>query len=232
MFRVTMTFNGKPVKKYTFEKDEIAIGRDATCDIVIENIGASRRHAVIEKTAEGYVLSDLQSHNGTFVNGEKIFHHRLGETDEFFIGKFAFQFESLEPVVQVVGEGPAQSAPAKQEMPDMTFRLDRKEIEKIIGLSARGTAPQLVQLSPEQNKGTILLEKSYHVLGADETCDLRTPGFLLPAKAGVILRTDQGYRLLSLSKKLRVNGKEIGDVALMDGDLIELKRYRYRFCQG
>ena len=38
----------------------------------------------IEKTPEGYVLEDLKSHNGTFVGGEKVFHHQLKETDEFY----------------------------------------------------------------------------------------------------------------------------------------------------
>src|SRR5947208_8555414 len=126
MFRVTMTFGGKPVKKFTFDKSCVAIGRDAGCDIVVENIGASRRHATIEKTPEGYVLEDLKSHNGTFVGGEKVFHHQLRESDEFYIGKYAFQFEALEPVAQ----GPSTEEMAAPVAADMTFRLDRKEIEK------------------------------------------------------------------------------------------------------
>ena len=232
MFRVTMTFGGKPVKKYTFEQDVIAIGRDATCEIVVENIGASRRHATIEKTPEGYVLADLQSHNGTFVSGEKIFHHRLHESDEFYIGKYAFQFEALEPVMQVVAESPAASAPSKQEMPDMTFRLDRKEIAKIIGLSQRGSTPQLVQLAPERAKGTVLLEKAFYLVGADVVCDMKTPGILCPSKAGLLIRGDSGFRVVSLSKRFRVNGKSVHDAPLMDGDLVSVGRYRYRFCQG
>jgi hypothetical protein len=232
MFRVTMAFGGKPVKKYTFEKDAISIGRDATCEIVIENIGASRRHAMIERTADGYVLSDLQSHNGTFVNGEKVFHHQLGETDEFFIGKYAFQFEALEPVMQVVSDQPAASAPAPQAMPDMTFRLDRREIEKIIGLSARGSAPQFVQIAPEALKKSLLLEKTYYVLGSDAASEIKASGFFMPAKAAVLIRGDAGFRILSLSPKLRVNGNAVTDTALADGDLVTVGKHRFRFCQG
>lgn len=232
MFRVTMAFGGKPVKKYTFEKDSISIGRDSTCEIVVENIGASRRHAMIEKTPEGYVLSDLQSHNGTFVNGEKVFHHRLGETDEFFIGKYAFQFESLEPVMQVVSDSPAASAPAPQAMPDMTFRLDRKEIEKIVSMSARGTAPQLVQIAPESMKKSLILEKAYYLVGSDAVSEIKTPGFFMPAKAAVLLRGDAGFRIIGLSPKLRVNGNPVTDCALADGDLVQVGKHRFRFCQG
>lgn len=232
MFRVSMAFSGKPVKKFTFDKEQVTIGRDATCEIVIENIGASRRHAQIEKTAEGYVLSDLQSHNGTFVNGEKVFHHRLSDNDEFFIGKYSFQFEALEPVVAAVAAEPAQSAPAKSEMPDMTFRLDRKEIERIMGVSARGAAPTLVQLAPETEKKNLQLDKAYYVVGSDLAAEIKTPGLFAPARAGVLIRTDQGWRALSLSTKFRLNGKRFSDSPLQDGDLLEMGKRRFRFCQG
>lgn len=232
MFRVTMSFAGKPVKKFTFDQDQITIGRESGCEIVVENIGASRRHATIEKTPEGYVLSDLQSHNGTFVNGEKVFHHRLGDNDEFFIGKYSFQFEALEPVVAVVAPEVPASAPAKSEMPDMTFRLDRREIERIMGASARGAAPQLVQLAPEHEKKTLVLEKAYYIVGSDLAAEIKTPGLFAPAKSGVLIRTDSGWRALALSKKFRVNGKPVTDTPLQDGDLIEVSKRRFRFCQG
>jgi len=164
MFRVTMCLAGKPVRKFTFDKPSISIGRDATCDVVVENIGASRCHATIEKTDEGYVLADLKSHNGTFVGGEKIFHHRLRESDEFQIGKYAFQFETLDPTAPTPQPAAAAIAPAA----DMTFRLDRKEIERIIGQSRREAASQLVQIAPEDEKRTVVLDKSYCLVGADD----------------------------------------------------------------
>lgn len=232
MFRVTMTFGGKPIKKFTFDKEQVAIGRDAGCEIQVENIGASRRHALIEKTGEGFVLSDLQSHNGTFVNGEKIFHHKLREQDEFYIGKYAFQFEALEPVVEHMTEQMPQSAPSRQEMPDMTFRLDRKEIEKIIGMSQRGAQSQLAQIAPEGAKKNWGLDKGYYLVGSDEACEIKTPGFFMPGKAGILVRTETGWRAIALSPKFRVNAKEIADAPLVDGDLVSVGKHRFRFCQG
>lgn len=232
MFRVTMTFGGKPVRKFTFDKDLIAIGRDASCEIVVENIGASRRHATIEKTPEGYILADLKSHNGTFVGGEKIFHHQLKDTDEFYIGKYAFQFEKLEPVNATVAAAPEAAAPALPIAADMTFRLDKKDIERIIGSSARGSAPQLVQLAPDAERKTIRLDKAYFVMGAHPSAEIRVTGFLAPQKAGVVIRGEHGFRVLGLSKKLRINGKPTDDGPLADGDLIELCGRRFRFCQG
>jgi pSer/pThr/pTyr-binding forkhead associated (FHA) protein len=235
MFRVTMTFGGKPVKKYTFEKASIAIGRDASCEIVVENIGASRRHATIEKTPEGYVLEDLKSHNGTFVGGEKIFHHQLRETDEFYIGKYAFQFEALEPVAagEKTGEiGPPPTALAAGAGADMTFRLDRKEIEKIIGQSRREAATQLVQIAPESEKQSLVLDKVYYVMGRHATAEVKLHGLLAPKRAGVVVRGEHGWRVVGLSRKLRVNGKRVDDGPLADGDLIQVGRRRFRFCQA
>ena len=230
MFRVTMTFGGQTVRKFTFDQPLIAIGRDATCEIVVENIGASRRHATIEKTPEGYVLSDLTSHNGTFVSGEKIFHHKLSDADEFCIGKYAFQFEALDPVAV-----PARSAAPEAHAPvaaDMTFRLDKKDIERLIGSSSRGTSTQLVQLAPDSEKKSVVLNKAYCVIGADPLAEVRLRGFLAPSKAAVLIRGEHAFRVLSLSRRLRVNGRRVSDGPLADGDLLQIGRRRFRFCQA
>lgn len=239
MFRLTMTFGGKPLKKFTFEQDAIAIGRDASCEIVVENIGASRRHATIEKTPQGYVLADLESHNGTFVRGEKVFHHVLADADEFYIGKYAFQFEALDPVpVGAPADGAdaaaavAASPHAAGAMPDMTFRLDRNEIERIMGLSARGTVSKFVQIAPEREKRTVPLQQPYYVIGSDASSELRVKGFLVPWRAAVLIRTEQGWRFLGLSRRARLNGRSAADAALQDGDLVSVGRRRFRFCQG
>ncbi len=231
MFRVTMQFSGKPVRKFTFDKSMVTIGRDPTCDIVIENIGASRRHAMIEQTEEGYVLADLKSHNGTFVAGEKVFHHRLSEAEEFFIGKFAFVFEQLDPVVEC-DDGVPEPGNGPEPVADMTFRLDRREIEKILHHSARGTATQLVQLAPDREKRTLRLDKSYYVIGKDLASEVRIGGLFMPAKSAVLVRTEQGWRLLGMARGVKVNGDPAADSALNDGDLIQIKGARFRFCQA
>jgi pSer/pThr/pTyr-binding forkhead associated (FHA) protein len=229
MFRVTMTFGGKPVRKFTFDQPTISIGRDASCEIVVENIGASRRHATIEKTPEGYILSDLKSHNGTFVGGQKVFHHQLRDMDEFFIGKYAFQFETLDPVAVEVKPEAAPSLPVAA---DMTFRLDRKDIERIIGTSQRGAATQLVQLAPDSERKTTLLDKAYYVIGRHPSAEIRMTGRLAPRKAGVIVKGEHAFRLLALTRRLKVNGRFADDSPLADGDLIEIGRRRWRFCQA
>lgn len=52
--------------------DEFSIGRDANCDLAIPDMTVSRRHAILERTADGWILSDLASTNGTRVNGWRV----------------------------------------------------------------------------------------------------------------------------------------------------------------
>jgi DNA-binding response OmpR family regulator len=52
--------------------ERLTIGRAPECDIVIEGRLISRQHAIIRWAGPGYVLEDLQSHNGTTVNGQRI----------------------------------------------------------------------------------------------------------------------------------------------------------------
>lgn len=70
----------------------MVIGRDGNCDLVIRDLAASRRHLEIRKTDEGYVCHDLDSSNGTKVNGERVTLCGLDHGDEIRIGTTSFEF--------------------------------------------------------------------------------------------------------------------------------------------
>ena len=52
--------------------DQFSIGRDANCDLAIADMTVSRRHATLERTQDGWLLTDLESTNGTRVNGWRV----------------------------------------------------------------------------------------------------------------------------------------------------------------
>ena len=52
--------------------DQFSIGRDAGCDLAIADMTVSRRHATLERTQDGWLLTDLESTNGTRVNGWRV----------------------------------------------------------------------------------------------------------------------------------------------------------------
>lgn len=59
-------------RELDWDRESITIGRDGANDIVIDHPLASRRHARLERTEEGYAVRDLESTNGTFINQERV----------------------------------------------------------------------------------------------------------------------------------------------------------------
>lgn len=84
---------GKPTQVvFNLQKDEVVIGRVAECDIVLNHITVSRRHVLIKKTPDGYVVKDLKSANGIRVNDKDVAEAVLKDDDEITIGNYALRF--------------------------------------------------------------------------------------------------------------------------------------------
>lgn len=79
---------GKAVRRYELEEGA-AIGRDATCDVVLDSHFVSRHHARIEVKDDNHVLVDEGSRNGTLLNGKRVTKSsRLQPGDEVRIAEF------------------------------------------------------------------------------------------------------------------------------------------------
>jgi len=80
--------------EYALEAEETLIGRNPTTDVTLLDENISREHALILFDAESglYTIEDLQSTNGTKVNGKGIRSHTLEPGDEIQIGHTRFQF--------------------------------------------------------------------------------------------------------------------------------------------
>jgi pSer/pThr/pTyr-binding forkhead associated (FHA) protein len=76
----------------------ITLGRDASNSIMVDDILASRRHAVIQKVQDQYFIEDLASTNGTFVNGKPVpsgKYLRLHPEDTILIGRTELSLQHL-----------------------------------------------------------------------------------------------------------------------------------------
>ena len=71
-FQLIMRSGPTPGAAFTLEGDQITVGRDSTNEIVINDAEVSRRHARLTFQGGKYVLEDLGSTNGTFVNGQRL----------------------------------------------------------------------------------------------------------------------------------------------------------------
>lgn len=99
-----IAINGS-LKGNTFPLDEnqITIGRESANGISLAHSSVSRRHCLIKREGDAFVISDLDSFNGTFVNGVPVKEQTLAHADQIKIGSIALLFLSHE------GEDPTSS---------------------------------------------------------------------------------------------------------------------------
>lgn len=78
--------------RYMLEAEATALGRHPDSDVFLDDITVSRRHAVIRRMGEEYVINDAGSLNGTYVNHERTEQAELAHLDEVQIGRFVLIF--------------------------------------------------------------------------------------------------------------------------------------------
>ncbi|MEY2477165.1 MAG: hypothetical protein QOG87_2480 [Actinomycetota bacterium] len=78
--------------KFMLDADVTRAGRHPESDIFLDDITVSRRHAEFQRGDAGYVVRDVGSLNGTYLNRERIDEDRLANGDEVQIGKFKLVF--------------------------------------------------------------------------------------------------------------------------------------------
>jgi hypothetical protein len=83
---------GRVGETYSLEGDRLSIGRSPDCDIFLDDVTVSRRHALLLGRQGGYWIEDQGSLNGTYVNRRRVEAVRLEDGDEMQIGKYKLTF--------------------------------------------------------------------------------------------------------------------------------------------
>lgn len=83
--------DGRDLGRYPLD-GSLVLGRSPDCDIRVHDILASREHCGVEREGDGWVLVDLNSRNGTTVNGRRISRHQLSDNEAFLIGRTKITF--------------------------------------------------------------------------------------------------------------------------------------------
>jgi hypothetical protein len=90
---VVRSGGGRAGETFALADDRTMIGRSPECDVFLDDVTVSRRHAVLVRTLEGFTIEDQGSLNGTFVNRRRIGEPaRLHDDDEVQIGKYRLTF--------------------------------------------------------------------------------------------------------------------------------------------
>lgn len=211
----------------------LSIGRLKSNDVVIENLAVSGHHAKIDWVGNGFLLTDLKSKNGTFVNDQMVSSHWLKHGDVVTIGKHILVFTYEEGEVQP--QGPAAEGDMNQTMVMDTGKYRNMLAENISKASQTASStkePVGVLSFLAGGEGEIELSKKLIKIGKNASSDIVVGGLTMGQTAATISKRPNGYYLSYVSglSKPRVNGQAVKDsVQLKQFDVIEIGSLKMQF---
>jgi pSer/pThr/pTyr-binding forkhead associated (FHA) protein len=238
MAKLILSMDGLVLKEVPLTKERTSIGRKAHNDIQIDNLAISGEHAVIVAILNDAFLEDLNSTNGTYVNGQSIKKHVLKDTDVIELGKYRIKFikdaedakmiSTYDPVL--TPEQGANKLGASGRTHTATMVGFGAEVSQPEGWSAADLPPVqsvsqfmgVVQVISGRNAGRELdLSKSLTTLGK--------PG----VQVAVITRRPHGYFITHVEGDSFpvLNGRQLDAQAhlLNDHDVIEIAGVKMEF---
>jgi pSer/pThr/pTyr-binding forkhead associated (FHA) protein len=229
MPEIIVKFEDKIIERIVTEKKRISIGRTNDNDIVLENRGVSRKHAMIEFNSGAAVVIDNESLNGTFVNNRKISEEVLRDADAITIGKYSliYHAQSTAPVEEAAGlDGTMLLNTKKQKQLLEADKVERQIVAKY------GGSVLLGQENTEFSE--YKLDREVTTIGKAKFVHVKAKGFMLSGIQAKITHEPEGYALINLGRrgKTKVNGEEVDRVWLKNGDLISVGKSAFKFVQG
>ncbi len=117
MPKVIVSIDGVVIKEVQLTKDRTTLGRRPYNDIVIDNLAVSGEHAILQMAGQEVTLEDLNSTNGTYINGKAVKKQVLQNNDTIEIGKYKIRFQGEQVAsgydkTMVIKQGAMPAAPA------------------------------------------------------------------------------------------------------------------------
>ena len=231
---LSLMYNNKRLESFPIGMgDTFMIGRQAANDIVIDNLAVSFHHAKVESIGDEFLLIDLHSENGSFVNDQRIKAHWLVDGDTIAIGKHTLLFSN--PKCKNLPDKISPSIVETMQMDTEKFRelLKQNGLKKPPGMEARSApVPALAFLSERRKK--LLLGEHPVRIGKEAASDIVVNGLLIGKTAAVINRQEDGWYLSCVGgfARVRVNGQVVkASVKLNRLDIITLGKLTMQFLQ-
>ncbi|MFG6457364.1 FHA domain-containing protein [Roseateles sp. BYS96W] len=219
MGKLVVSLDGVVIKEVQVTKDKTTLGRRPYNDIVIDNLAVSGEHAVLQMVGNDVFIEDLNSTNGTYINGKAIKKQLLADNDTVEIGKYKIKFllNDGNDYERTMILKPGSGVPT----PTMPGALN----SGLGGLSAAPVGPAAIKVLTGAASGReVALTKVVTTLGK--------PG----VQVASITKRPTGYVFAHVEGAQRptVNGIPLTgeSIALRSGDLIELAGTQMQFIQG
>jgi pSer/pThr/pTyr-binding forkhead associated (FHA) protein len=206
----------------------VTIGRLPDNMVIIDNPAVSSHHACVYSDGDQFIVEDLQSTNGTFVNEKRVTRHTLRDGDVVLVGKHQIVFDAMgtgemvesvapEPVLSMgdtvyLNTAQHRALLAKLGEPDAKGRPVGRQVAKV-GI--------LRVVSGRTDRAEYSLDAHTSVVGAGEACLVRLKGWFKPKAAVAIARKADGYVATLLGGTTLINGQRLnGRSHLKDGDVL------------
>jgi pSer/pThr/pTyr-binding forkhead associated (FHA) protein len=210
----------------------MVIGRGEDADIRVDNPLVSRAHAIVSFTEGRWVIEDLESPNGLYLNGKRTKLSALTVGDRIELGRHVLIFEGSgdsEFDVQTT----RSSRPRERSSSEDTAILTPMDVEDI-QRRVRQRMKMHVVLVWDQERQEVHLDREEYLVGYSDRCTLRLPGKAVFGKEVALLTRDgDTYSLQALSSfnKVRINDKRVQFRALRNGDRIRIGSVTIEFHQ-
>ena len=250
MAKLILKFEAAVLKEIPLKKTSLSIGRSPGNDVVIDNLAVSGHHARLSIDEDHYVLEDMNSLNGTFLNNQRIRRSTLKDGDEIVIGKHSLVYREEGGIM--AGEMVEATQPAQQRSMDSTMVLDTKQRREFLAKAtsvstpstgeltgeATGAAPPrdrlgcLIVLDGKTDQREYILTSKLTVIGKSDMASVKLKGWFAPRVAAVINRRDAGYNISPSDKAgaAKVNSEVLSAPReLKEGDMIQIGRVKMQF---
>ena len=230
MAQLTLQFKDLALKEFELTGQSMTMGREPDNDIIVENLLVSGYHARIDPAGREYVLTDLQSKNGTFVNGERVTSTKLKDGDQILVGKHTIVF-TLSP--EEIQEDQKLTEPTMFMEVAQGASEPEAEDQTPSGLDSTAiSAERPAVLSFLSGGGDEYeIKKKLVKLGKGEEADVHIGGLFTPKVAATISRRPTGYHLTPTGRaKVKVNDAQVGSShRLREFDTIEIGPVKLQF---
>jgi hypothetical protein len=227
MAKILVKFKDAVLKEIPLEKEVTTIGRKEGNDVVIDNIGVSGFHAKIVREGDYYAVEDMNSLNGTFVDGKKISKVILNSGNVILVGKHTLEF------ISEMKQQPEQKTQQMRGISmDETMVIAPLEQEKILASTEKlEVLGGFIVVEGSTDMGEYELKDRVTTIGKDDSALIKLKGFFAPKIAALVNRRKEGYFISPSGKKpLKINGEEVDHrYDLKDGDIVEVAGVKMQF---